>query len=249
VTLVSHGDGTTAVRDYSLVDVTREGPLRWDRPMVSLTFDDGWQSVYDRGLPLLDKHGYRGTFYIPPGLIETPQYMTGEELQELRQGGHEIAAHSYSHPDLTTLSASRLDDELRRSQEALAQAGFSTRDMATPLGRSDPQVDWYANKYYDTVRGTQDGINTRQNLDRRNLKVFYVDYRTTPEHLAKALAETASSNGWLILVYHRISAPGAGSPQQSTVPREVFAAELDQIQASGIAVEPVSTALAQLEKK
>ena len=53
-----------SVRDYSLTDITNPGPLRWDKPLVSITFDDGWQSVYDRALPLLNQHGFRTTQYV-----------------------------------------------------------------------------------------------------------------------------------------------------------------------------------------
>ena len=92
VTLVSHGDGTTGIRGYSLTDVTKPGPLRWDRPMVSITFDDGWQSVYDRALPLLDKHNFRSTQYVNASSIETPNFMTASEVKQMHEAGHEIAA-------------------------------------------------------------------------------------------------------------------------------------------------------------
>ena len=119
--------------------------------MVSITFDDGWQSVYDRALPLLDKHGFRSTQYVNASSIETPNFMTAAEVQQLHDAGHEIAAHSYEHVDLTSIDADRLDEEMRKSEEALAAAGFDRRDLAPPYGRSDAQVDWYASKYFDMV--------------------------------------------------------------------------------------------------
>ena len=217
VTLVSHGDGTTGVRDYSLTDVTKPGPLRWDQPMVSITFDDGWQSVYDRALPLLNEHGFRSTQYVNASSIETPNFMTAAEVQQMHEAGHEIAAHSYEHLDLTSIATSRLDEEMRRSEEALAAAGLGTDDLAPPYGRSDPQVDWYASKYFQIMRGTDDGINTRQNLKPHDLKVLYVTDETTPDKLAEALAETSRMNGWLILVYHQIATPESTGTQQNTI--------------------------------
>ncbi|SCB77429.1 Polysaccharide deacetylase [Pseudarthrobacter enclensis] len=254
VTLVAHGDGTTSVRGYSLTDVTRPGPLRWDRPMVSITFDDGWQSVYDRALPLLDRHGFRSTQYVNASSIETPNFMTAAEVQQLHQAGHEIAAHSYEHVDLTSIGTDRLDDQVRRSSEALAAAGLDTRDLAPPYGRTDPQVDWYAGKYFDLIRGTDDGINTRQSLDPQDLKVFYVTDQTTLETLSQALAETRRMNGWLILVYHQISTPESTGTQEhtiaadrSTITSDVLAAQLQLIDDSNIDVQPVAQAYAQLQ--
>jgi peptidoglycan/xylan/chitin deacetylase (PgdA/CDA1 family) len=254
VTLVSHGDGTTGVRNCSLTDVTRPGALRWDHPKVSITFDDGWQSVYDRALPLLDKHDFRSTHYVNASSIETPNFMTAAELQRMHEAGHEIAAHSYDHVDLTSLGTDRLDDELRSSSAALAAAGLGTDSLAPPYGRSDPQVDWYASRYFDLVRGTEQGINTRQNLEAHDLKVFYVTDETTSDDLTEALAETSRLNGWLILVYHQIATPEDSGTQQntitadrSTITSDALAGQLQLIDKSGIDVQPVAQAFEQLQ--
>lgn len=254
VTLVSHGDGTTGVRDYSLTDVTKAGPLRWDQAMVSVTFDDGWQSVYDEALPLLKEHGFRSTQYVNPSSIETPNFMTAAQVREFHAAGHEIAAHSYEHVDLTSIGAERLDEEMKKSKDALAAAGLDTIDLAPPYGRLDPQVDWYAGKYFDIVRGTAEGINTRQNLDPRELKVFYVTDETTLDSLSEALAETTKVNGWLILVYHQIASPQSGSTggntiaaDRSSITRDVLATQLKVVEESGIEVQPVAQAFRQLQ--
>lgn len=254
ITLISHANGTTAVRDYSLRDITKPGPLRWNQPMVSITFDDGWQSVYDRALPLLKKHNFVSTHYINASSIETPNFMTAAELQQLHQAGHEIAAHSYEHVDLTSIGTGRLDDQLRKSEDGLAAAGLATDDLAPPYGRMDAQVQWYAGKYFNVVRGTDDGINTRQNLDPEDLKVLYVTDETTPETLKEALAETARSNGWLIMVYHQIAAPDSSGTQEhtiaadrSTITSDALASQLQLIADSGIRVQTVAQAFMQLQ--
>jgi peptidoglycan/xylan/chitin deacetylase (PgdA/CDA1 family) len=253
VTVVSHGDGTTGIRDLSLTDVTKPGPLRWDQPLVSITFDDGWQSVYDHALPLLAQHDFRSTQYVNASSLETPNFMNAAEVQQLHAAGHEIAAHSYSHVDLTSIGTNQLDKELRKGQEMLAAADLGTVDFAPPFGRSDPQVDWYANQYFDTVRGTRGGINTRQNLNPRDLLVFYVTDETTPDSLAAALAETSRVNGWLIVVYHQIASTEATGTQEDTIPadrstitEDVFAAQLQLIDESGIEVQPVAQAFKRL---
>lgn len=253
VTLVSHGDGTTGVRDFSLTDVTKAGPLRWDQPMISITFDDGWESVFNNALPLLAQHGFPSTQYVNPSSIETPNFMKSADLQQMRQAGHEIAAHSYEHVDLTSIGAERLHEEMRKNEEAMAAAGLATDSLATPFGRSDPQVDFYASKYFDIVRGTEQGINTRQSLEPRDLKVFYVTDKTTPDSLSTALAETSRANGWLILVYHQIATPESTGTQttiiaadQSTITSDVLAAQLQLIDESGIEVQPVAKAFERL---
>ncbi|MGY1762707.1 polysaccharide deacetylase family protein [Geodermatophilus sp. SYSU D00779] len=247
-TIVSHGDGSTAVRDQALVDVSRPGAPHWDRPLVSITFDDGWQSAYSRAVPRLEQYGYAGTFYVNPATIETPDFMTAAELEALDREGHDVALHGYEHVDLTAISARRIDEQLRRGQESLAQAGLPTEHLATPHGRSDAQVEWYARKYVQTLRGTETGINTRQNLDPYDLKVLYLDKETTPEALSEALAETQRSHGWLILVYHQIGPASSDDGDRRTVFADALTTHLDLIRDSGIRVEPVSEAFSEVTK-
>ena len=254
VTLVSHGNGTTGVRDHSLVDVTKEGPLRWDQPMVSISFDDGWQSIYDHALPLMDEHGFRSTQYVNPSSLETPDFMTAAEVRQMHEAGHEIAAHSYEHVDLTSIGADRLEEQMRQGDEMLEEAGLGTDNLAPPYGRSDPQVDWHASKYFDIVRSTKHGINTRQNLDTHDLKVYYVTNETTQDELAAALAETSRANGWLILVYHQVADPDSSWTEQeailadrNNISTDVFADQLRLIDESGIEVQPVAPAFEQLQ--
>lgn len=256
VTLVSRGNGTTGVRDYSLSDITKPGDLRWDQPRVSISFDDGWRSVFEHALPLLNEHGFRSTQYVNTSSIETPDFMTAAQLQQMHEAGHEIASHSDEHIDLTSIEVNRLEAEMRKGQESLADAGVHTRNLAPPYGRSDPQVDWYASKYYDIMRGTDEGLNTRQNLEPHDLKVFYVTEETTPEELSDALAEASRVNGWLILVYHQIADSKSTSSQKDTIPADgstiatdLLAAQLKVIDESGIEVQPVGTAFDQLHKK
>jgi len=172
----------------------------------------------------------------------------------MHEDGHEFAAHSYEHVDLTSISADRVREEMRKSEEALAAAGLETDNLAPPYGRSDAQVDWYASKYFDIVRGTDQGINTRQNLNPHDLSVFYVTDETTQETLANALAETSRVNGWLIFVYHQIATPESTGTQkndivavQSTITSDVLAAQLQLIDDSGIEVQPVARAFEQLQ--
>jgi peptidoglycan/xylan/chitin deacetylase (PgdA/CDA1 family) len=244
---VSHGDGTTRVRDYQLVDVSRPGPGRWDRPLVSLTFDDGWESACDNAVPLIARYGFPGTFYVNASTIETPRFMTAADLQALHRGGNEIAAHGYQDTDLTVLSADRVASQLQAGWHPLAQTGLGTDDLALPLGRSDPQVQQYAREYYRSARGQDAGVNTRQNLDPYDLKIFWVDSATTPEALRAALAEAQSTHGWLILVYHEIPTAPSAADDRASVPRDVFAQQLALIRDSGIAVVPVASAMAEVQ--
>ena len=171
--------------------------------------------------------------------------MTPAQQQGPGRGGHEVALHGHEHFDLTSLSAERLDEQLWRGQEALAAAGLPTDHLAVPHGRTDAQVEWYARWYLETLRTTETGVNTRQNLEPYRLKTFYVDQETKPEHVAWLLEETKRTNGWLILIYHKIN-PMAEGGDDRVVFNEAFSTQLDLVRNSGITVVPVADAFAEV---
>ena len=253
VSIVLHGNGSLASRDYTLANITKPGTARWSRPLVSVTFDDGWHSAYSNAVPILDRYGYKGTFYINPSNIETPKFMSAAELAELSNTRQEIAAHGYSHLDMTMMNPDALDYQLGQGQAYLASAGFPTTHFATPYGKSDAEVQWFARKYFATMRSVDTGINTRQNFDPYNLKAFFLKNDTSLETITTALDEAKQTGGWLILVYHNVGSAEnkdlSLKVESGTMTTETFADQIALVQKSGITVLPVGDAYKEVEKQ
>jgi peptidoglycan/xylan/chitin deacetylase (PgdA/CDA1 family) len=75
----------------------------------TFTFDDGFSCDYDYIMPVLDSFGFKGTFFIITSVVtdDLPgiwRYGTWKEFQAMSLDGHEIASHTVTHPDLTTLT-------------------------------------------------------------------------------------------------------------------------------------------------
>ena len=64
------------------------------RAVLSLTFDDARPSQLDHGLPVLDAHGIKATFYVSPGPLKARL----EDWRAALAGGHEIGNHTLTHP-------------------------------------------------------------------------------------------------------------------------------------------------------
>jgi peptidoglycan/xylan/chitin deacetylase (PgdA/CDA1 family) len=80
---------------------------RGNSKFVILTFDDGYKSQYTTVKPILDKYGFKGTFYVVCNYaqkIDTDR-MNWTEIKELHQQGHDIGSHTMNHADLTQLPA------------------------------------------------------------------------------------------------------------------------------------------------
>ena len=75
----------------------------------SFTFDDGLLSQSENVKPILNQHGFKGTFYVlPPYLADENQdtiwrYGTWPDFQSMAAEGNEIGSHTMHHYDLTTL--------------------------------------------------------------------------------------------------------------------------------------------------
>jgi len=76
----------------------KENSFEWPsrcQGAISLTFDDGLPSQLKVAVPLLDKYGLRGTFYVVPrGDDWSDRLAAWRKVAEL---GHEIGNHSLSH--------------------------------------------------------------------------------------------------------------------------------------------------------
>ena len=103
---------------------------------ISYTFDDGLRDQYTVAVPMLNEVGLKGTFFVIPN--STPETLedaekndakkrawggvTWSELKEMAGQGHEIASHTWSHPNLeklpqrnSTLNSVRRMTRLRRT--------------------------------------------------------------------------------------------------------------------------------------
>ena len=85
-----------------------------------LTFDDGGVSASTIVADELDRHGWKGHFFITGEMIGAPGFLTAEQLLDLHRRGHAIGSHSHTHPPLmSSCSPRQLEDEWARSLNVL----------------------------------------------------------------------------------------------------------------------------------
>ncbi len=210
-------------------------------PLVSLTFDDGWTTHATVAGPALDAYGYDGTFYITSGFLDEGPYMSTGQLLGLHGAGHEIGAHTVSHPFLTSLSFGDVEFQIRQSQSELESLiGEPVRNMATPYGDFNGTVLGQIMSVYGSHRTVFAGLNGYGTTDAANLRVRNVLNTTTPAEVDAWLDEAERQGAWLILVYHQlVDAPST----YDTTPGEL-AAHLSSISSRGLDVVTVAEGLA-----
>ena len=111
-------NGYHVVTAADVVQYLRGGASLPSRPLV-LTFDDGYADMF-AGVyePLLRLH-LKATFFIVPGFLNTPRYLSWRQVEIMSAHGMDIEAHTMTHPDLTTISARSVRWQLSESRREL----------------------------------------------------------------------------------------------------------------------------------
>jgi peptidoglycan/xylan/chitin deacetylase (PgdA/CDA1 family) len=109
------------------------------RPVV-VSFDDGYLSQYTHARPVLQRLGWPGVLDLEVRNIG-PGGLTKRQVKGLLAGGWELASHTITHPDLTTVSDARLRHELVDSRSELrARFQVPIDFFCYPSGRYDARV-------------------------------------------------------------------------------------------------------------
>lgn len=109
-----------------------------ERPEVALTFDDGPQPPYTgQVLDILERYGIPATFFCV-GIYARAH---PEQLARMRDAGHSIGNHTWSHPFLPELSRPQFTRQIGRTNEAIAEVtGAEPTLFRPPYGSRSPEV-------------------------------------------------------------------------------------------------------------
>lgn len=111
------------------------------QPSVCITFDDGCETDLIAAAPVLREFGFRATFYITAGFLDTPGYLNSQQLRELDSQGFEIGCHSMTHPYLPDLSDSDLKREIADAKKRIEQIlCHPIEHFSCPGGRYNERV-------------------------------------------------------------------------------------------------------------
>ncbi len=128
------------------------------RDDVNISFDDGNWSDLDQALPALQQRGLSGTFFIVPGWLGEPGFMSKRDLKEIVDAGMAIGNHGLQHHDWTTLEQAKLEHEITQGRRLLEElTGAEITTLAIPFGAyNDMVLDSLRRQGYEHVY-TSDG--------------------------------------------------------------------------------------------
>jgi peptidoglycan/xylan/chitin deacetylase (PgdA/CDA1 family) len=190
------------------------------RGLVTFSFDDSGPSQPAIAIPLLQKYGVKGTFFV------VPLWHTWVELaRTMLADGHEFADHSMTHATLTSLTPQQLDDELRQSKQwILSNIGGPVDSFATPSAAYDATVIAAAKTYFSNHRTAELDLNF-VGTDLYKLQSDFLLNTSTVAGVCARIQDAAAKKGWLFLTFHDFTT-NSSSSSGFTMPASVFEAIL-----------------------
>ena len=165
---------------------------------VILNFDDGRLSQYTNALPILDKYGFKATFYVVCNYIgKKDGYMDWNEIETLHKEGHDIGSHSMNHVRLDTLSKKNVEYEVGQSKRCLQKHGINATSFAYPFngGSDDKTVVDIVAKYYEIAR-TANAALAFLRCDNPKIQPTQTDCRTYTDKDGLTYANRYTIRAW-----------------------------------------------------
>jgi peptidoglycan/xylan/chitin deacetylase (PgdA/CDA1 family) len=120
---------------------------------LAITFDDGYDSVFEEAFPEMRERGITGTVFPVVDSVggynrwdvnlaqRRVRHLSWARIRELSASGFEIGSHTLSHRDLTRLDADALRHELRTSKKMIEdKVGVEVNAISYPFGRYSRRV-------------------------------------------------------------------------------------------------------------
>jgi peptidoglycan/xylan/chitin deacetylase (PgdA/CDA1 family) len=229
------------------------------RMALSLTFDDARDSQLDIGVPVLDAHGVRATFFVLPARVRRRP----GEWRALFERGHEIGNHTATHPcsanfafsranALEDYSLERIGAEIDRASSRIeALIGVRPRTFAYPCGQSfvgrgearASYVPVVARRFVAARGYGSETSNDPGRCDLAHLEAFTVD-GLDAERMLALVDDDGATGRWTILAGHDV---GEGGEQ--TVPVAALEALCRRIRRGDVWVAPVAEVAAHLRRR
>jgi len=131
------------------------------KKLAIITFDDGKKGQIKYAKQILDAYGFPATFSIICNNVSKSGHLKWTDIQQLENGGYDIASHSMSHVKLEDIPADVAKYEIGESKKCLLDNGIRNVKVFTyPKngGSDDPSILEEVAKHYEMARTGNDPL-------------------------------------------------------------------------------------------
>ena len=199
-------DKQTDNNDLKTTEKTTEAEEKgeWKLPkatdkLVCFTFDDGpYAPVTNKILDTLEKYNGRATFFVVGDRADT----YSDEIIRASKMGCEIGTHTYSHVNLNSLSVPEMQEEIKKSCDAISKyTGKKVKVLRPPEGAADdtvkanvgmPMVLWSVDsRDWDYRNADKDYQTVMDNVFDGSIVLMHDLYPATADAVARLIPELA----------------------------------------------------------
>ncbi len=187
--------------------------------IVVFTFDggSGTQSL-EKILEILNEYNLKGTFFLTGKWAESnPEY-----TRNINDAGYEIFNHTYSHPDLATITDEEIIDELEMGNEKISEITGETtkpffrppygsrnlhiREIAESLGYQDVYWTIDALDWKESTGTTAEDVKSRilDNLAPGNIYLMHIGDNITGNVLEEVILEIQNRGYTIMSLYSAV---------------------------------------------
>lgn len=210
--------------------------------VVSITFDDGYDDMYDVAKPILDTNGFSATAFIIPSLVGETGYVTQSEVNTLHSAGWDISGHSDK--NLTTLTSSELTTEISNISNWLSLGNYKGRSLfAYPFGAWNSNVINAIKNDFTAGLNIDGWNNPLSNLSPFRINRQSADKWTTVSMIKGWIDKAVANKEWCIINFHTLVDTLVDSQDFLT---SDFTTIIEYLNTNNIPTLPVSEVLEQL---
>ena len=193
---------TTEITTEKTTEAEEKG--EWKLPkatdkLVCFTFDDGpYAPVTNKILDSLEKYNGRATFFVVGDRADT----YSDEIIRASKMGCEIGTHTYSHVNLNSLSVPEMQEEIKKSCDAISKyTGKNIKVLRPPEGAANdtvkanvgmPMVLWSVDsRDWDYRNADKDYKTVMDNVFDGSIVLMHDLYPATADAVARLIPELA----------------------------------------------------------
>lgn len=207
-----------------MTDVKANEQFNWPNKAlaaVSLSYDDALDSQLDNAIPTLDKHGFKGSFYLT---LSSPAFKTRKnEWQRVAEHGHELGNHTINHAcrkslpnrdwvaptnNLDTITVAQIVIEIKAANKILKELDKKNiRTFTVPctdnLAKGEDYLEVISPLFVGIKSSVGEIPKSMQNVDIKRINVISAESLTAQQLIA--LVKEAASHGTMInFTFHGI---------------------------------------------
>ena len=170
------------------------------KTLVVITIDDGDETIYTAGLPVLKTFNFPATFFINTAGICNNGKMNWAQCENLEnEFGWEAGGHTLHHYQLTELDYPTALVEIADDWQNLIDHGLSHESFALPSGHADDEIFEIILDYYQNVRNSLDS-ELHLPIDRTMLGYFVYHPSFEPEVMINRIVRGINNHEDLVIL-------------------------------------------------